>query len=88
MLGLGNGAVFKLVTARFPHQAGVVSGIVGAVGSLGGFFPPLRMGFVRDATGAYAISFMLLSEFALLCLLVNVFVLQQRAQAPLAHEAR
>ena len=38
------------------------------------------MGFVKDVTGAYAIGFMLLSEFALVCLLVNVLVLQQRAQ--------
>jgi NNP family nitrate/nitrite transporter-like MFS transporter len=81
MLGLGNGAVFKLVAQHFPRQAGVVTGLVGAAGGLGGFFPPLLMGFVHDITGAYAIGFMLLSEFALLCLLVNVLVLQQRAQA-------
>jgi NNP family nitrate/nitrite transporter-like MFS transporter len=81
MLGLGNGAVFKLVAQHFPREAGVVTGLVGAAGGLGGFFPPLLMGFVRDATGAYAIGFMLLSEFALLCLLVNVLVLQQRARA-------
>jgi NNP family nitrate/nitrite transporter-like MFS transporter len=80
MLGLGNGAVFKLVAERFPSEAGVVTGLVGAAGGLGGFFPPLVMGFVKDVTGAYAIGFMLLSEFALLCLLVNVLVLQQRAQ--------
>jgi NNP family nitrate/nitrite transporter-like MFS transporter len=87
MLGLGNGAVFKLVAQYFPRQAGVVTGVVGAAGGLGGFFPPLLMGFVRDATGAYAIGFMLLSEFALLCLLVNVLVLQQRARALMPHEA-
>jgi len=81
MLGLGNGAVFKLVPQHFPREAGVVTGLVGAAGGLGGFFPPLLMGFVHDITGAYAIGFMLLSEFALLCLLVNVLVLQQRARA-------
>jgi MFS transporter, NNP family, nitrate/nitrite transporter len=80
MLGLGNGAVFKLVAAHFPRQAGMVTGVVGAAGGLGGFFPPLLMGFVKDATGAYAIGFMLLSECALLCLLVNVLILQQRAR--------
>jgi NNP family nitrate/nitrite transporter-like MFS transporter len=86
MLGLGNGAIFKLVAQHFPRQAGVVTGLVGAAGGLGGFFPPLLMGFVRDVTGAYAIGFMLLSEFALLCLLVNVLVLQQRARALMPHE--
>jgi MFS transporter, NNP family, nitrate/nitrite transporter len=80
VLGLGNGAVFKLVVAHFPRDAGIVTGLVGAAGGLGGFFPPLLMGFVHDLTGAYTIGFMLLSEFALLCLLVNVLVLQQRAR--------
>jgi MFS transporter, NNP family, nitrate/nitrite transporter len=79
VLGLGNGAVFKLVATHFPREAGVVTGLVGAAGGLGGFFPPLLMGFVHDLTGGYAIGFMLLSEFALLCLLVNILVLQQRA---------
>ncbi|MGN6759012.1 MAG: nitrate/nitrite transporter, partial [Thermomicrobiales bacterium] len=40
---------------------------------------PLLMGTVKDATGSYAIGFMLLSEFALLCLIVNILVLQRRA---------
>jgi NNP family nitrate/nitrite transporter-like MFS transporter len=37
------------------------------------------MGAVRQGTGSYAIGFMLLSEFALLCLIVNVLVLQRGA---------
>ncbi len=80
VLGLGNGAVFKLVAEHFQRETGVVTGLVGAAGGLGGFFPPLLMGFVKDVTGGYAIGFMLLSEFGLLCLLVNVLVLQQRAR--------
>jgi hypothetical protein len=36
---------------------------------------------VRDVTGDYGIAFMLLSEFALGCLIINVLVLQRRAQA-------
>lgn len=87
-LGLGNGAVFKLVAERFPSAAGVVTGLVGAAGGLGGFFPPLLMGFVQDVTGSYAIGWMLLSEFALLCLLVNVLVLQQRARLLMPREDR
>jgi NNP family nitrate/nitrite transporter-like MFS transporter len=79
-LGLGNGAVFKLVPEYFPKQAGTVTGLVGAAGGLGGFFPPLLMGIVRDSTGSYAIGYMLLSEFALICLIVNVLVLQRGAE--------
>lgn len=89
MLGLGNGAVFQLVPLYFPRQAGIVTGLVGAAGGLGGFFPPLLMGFVQDVTGSYAIGFMLLSEVALLCLIVNLLAIQQRARLlqPRAAEA-
>jgi NNP family nitrate/nitrite transporter-like MFS transporter len=73
-LGLGNGAVFKLVPQYFPKETGTVTGLVGAFGGLGGFFPPLELGFVKDATGSYTIGFVLLSVFALLCLTVNYFV--------------
>jgi NNP family nitrate/nitrite transporter-like MFS transporter len=73
MLGLGNGAVFKLVPQYFPKETGTVTGLVGAFGGLGGFFPPIELGLVKDATGSYLIGFALLSTFALICLGVNYF---------------
>lgn len=73
-LGLGNGAVFKLVPEYFPKETGTVTGLVGAFGGLGGFFPPLELGFVKDATGNYAVGFVLLSVFAIICLAVNFLV--------------
>jgi MFS transporter, NNP family, nitrate/nitrite transporter len=72
-LGLGNGAVFKLVPQYFPKETGTVTGLVGAFGGLGGFFPPIELGLVRDATGSYAFGFALLSLFALICLATNYF---------------
>ena len=72
-LGLGNGAVFKLVPQYFPKETGTVTGLVGAFGGLGGFFPPLELGLVKDATGSYTIGFILLSLFALVCLAINYF---------------
>ncbi|MCC6173898.1 MAG: NarK/NasA family nitrate transporter [Chloroflexi bacterium] len=78
-LGLGNGAVFKLVAESFPRETGAVTGLVGAAGGLGGFFPPILMGLVLDATGAYSIGFMLLSEIALGCLIVNLLVMERHA---------
>lgn len=72
-LGLGNGAVFKLVPQYFSKETGTVTGLVGAFGGLGGFFPPLELGLVKDATGSYTIGFILLSGFALMCLSVNYF---------------
>jgi MFS transporter, NNP family, nitrate/nitrite transporter len=83
-LGLGNGAVFKLVPQYFPRETGTVTGLVGAFGGLGGFFPPLVLGFIRDATGGYAWGFVFLSCFALGCLLVHYFVLVRREGAPRA----
>jgi NNP family nitrate/nitrite transporter-like MFS transporter len=69
-IGLGNGAVFKLVPEYFPQSIGAVTGLVGAAGGLGGFFPPLALGAVRQATGSFTLGFVLLGIFALLCLAV------------------
>ncbi len=69
-LGLGTGAVFKLVPQWFPERVGAVTGVVGAAGGLGGFFPPLVMAFVNSLTGSYALGFVLMAAVALACLLV------------------
>ena len=66
-LGMGAGAVFKMVPTFFPETKGAVTGIVGAAGGLGGFFPPLVMGVVKDATGEYVMGFVLLVALAWLC---------------------
>ena len=63
-LGLGTGAVFKLVPEWFPDRVGAVTGVVGAAGGLGGFFPPLVMGVVKSATGGYALGFVLMALVA------------------------
>src|SRR5947209_19492833 len=69
-IGLGNGAVFKLVPEYFPQSVGAVTGLVGAMGGLGGFFPPLALGIIRQQTGSFLWGFALLAAFALICLLV------------------
>ena len=71
LLGLGNGAVFKLVPERFPKETGTVTGLVGALGGLGGFFPPLLLGFFRDTFGVLWPGFILLSATALLLRYAN-----------------
>jgi NNP family nitrate/nitrite transporter-like MFS transporter len=70
VLGLGTGAVFKLVAQWFPHDVGVITGFVGAAGGLGGFFPPLVMALVKSATGGYALGFVLMAGVAVGCLFV------------------
>jgi hypothetical protein len=65
LLGLGNGAVFKLVPQYFPGQTGTVTGLVGAMGGLGGFFPPLLLAFFRESLGVIWPGFVLLAATAL-----------------------
>jgi NNP family nitrate/nitrite transporter-like MFS transporter len=73
-IGLGNGAVFKLVPEYFPRTVGSVTGLVGAAGGLGGFFPPLLLGVIRKTTGTYTVGFILLALFCVLCLAVCLMV--------------
>ncbi|MEV4244859.1 MFS transporter [Streptosporangium canum] len=69
-LGLGTGGVFALVARLVePSKVGTVTGLVGAAGGLGGYFPPLVMGVVYSATGAYVIGYVLLAATALAALL-------------------
>jgi nitrate/nitrite transporter NarK len=82
LMGLGNGAVFKLVPEHFPRGTGTVTGLVGALGGLGGFFPPLLLGFLRDHLGVIWPGFLLLgaTAFGLLLLNERVFVAAEEAR--------
>ncbi len=73
-VGIGNGTIFKLVPLYFSSQAGIVNGVVSAMGGLGGFFPPLLLTAVNNITGHHAIAFMLLSELALVSFVIVVFM--------------
>jgi NNP family nitrate/nitrite transporter-like MFS transporter len=75
-LGAGNGAVFKLVPAEFPHDAGAAGGVVGAAGGLGGFFPPVFVGLVKDAEGTYTYGFVGLLVFVGASLALAIWLLR------------
>jgi NNP family nitrate/nitrite transporter-like MFS transporter len=81
LLGVGNGAVFKLVPQFFPGNTATVTGLVGAMGGLGGFFPPLLLGVFRDRIGTVWPGFVLLAATAAFMWALNqrVFVPRQRA---------
>jgi MFS transporter, NNP family, nitrate/nitrite transporter len=78
LMGLGNGAVFKLVPEHFPRDTGTVTGLVGALGGLGGFFPPLLLGVFRDGLGVIWPGFVLLSAIALVLRFANHRVFRPR----------
>jgi NNP family nitrate/nitrite transporter-like MFS transporter len=81
LLGVGNGAVFKLVPELFPASTATVTGLVGALGGLGGFFPPLLLGFFRDRYGVAWPGFGLLALVAAGMWALNARILLPREQA-------
>lgn len=81
LLGLGNGAVFKMVPEVSSGNTGAVTGIVGAAGGIGGFFPPIVLGIVKDTTGQYNLGFIFMVIFALVCLILNYSALRPKEKA-------
>lgn len=65
MMGLGNGAVFKLAAQYFAGEIGAVTGLIAAVGGLGGFVLPILFGIAHEITGGYGPAFVLLAVGAL-----------------------
>lgn len=64
-LGAGSGATFALVARVAPSdKVGAVTGLVGAAGGLGGFVPPLVMGFLYGQFGSYGLGLALLAMTA------------------------
>jgi NNP family nitrate/nitrite transporter-like MFS transporter len=80
LLGNGNGAVFKLVPQYFPKEVGTVTGLVGAMGGLGGFFPPLVLGFFRDLLHTVWPGFVLLAFVSAILWRINAAVFLSRQE--------
>jgi len=57
---IGKASVFKYISDDYPHNIGVISGVVGLMGGLGGFILPVMFGALVDLTGVRSSSFMLL----------------------------
>ena len=58
--GFAKASVFKYISDDYPHNIGVISGIVGLVGGLGGFLLPIMFGALVDLTGIRSSAFMLM----------------------------
>ena len=80
-LGSGSGATFALIArVTDPARVGGVTGLVGAAGGLGGFVPPLIMGYVYGRTDSYAIGLVLLSVTAALTMVLTMTVVRRTAR--------
>ncbi|POH61015.1 MFS transporter [Arthrobacter glacialis] len=88
-LGLGTGGVFAWVGALSPEgKVGTISGIVSAAGGLGGYFPPLIMGWTYNPDAEhykYAIGLSLLVVTAIVALLFALFLVKTPAKEAAAH---
>jgi MFS transporter, NNP family, nitrate/nitrite transporter len=82
-LGLGTGGVFAWVAELAPaERVGAITGIVGACGGLGGFFPPLVMGVTyNEAAHSYTIGLVLLTITASGALLFTLFGIRRKTPA-------
>jgi MFS transporter, NNP family, nitrate/nitrite transporter len=87
-LGMGNGAVFQLVPQRFQREIGVATGVVGAIGGLGGFLLPILLGNMKQSTGSFGLGFALLAAAAFgAVLLLQLLVRLQTGWRLSWHEA-
>ncbi|RYE81034.1 MAG: MFS transporter [Myxococcales bacterium] len=81
-LGVGSGATFALIAQTTePAKVGGVTGLVGAAGGLGGFVPPLLMGYIYGRTESYALGLWLLAATAAATWLLTVTVVRRTAEA-------
>jgi NNP family nitrate/nitrite transporter-like MFS transporter len=81
-LGAGSGATFALVGKVAPgNKVGSVTGLVGAAGGLGGFVPPLVMGYIYGRTGSYGWGLALLTLVAAGTMVFTMTVVRSAALA-------
>jgi NNP family nitrate/nitrite transporter-like MFS transporter len=57
---IGKASVFKYISDDYPHNIGVIAGVVGLAGGLGGFLMPILFGALVDLTGVRSSAFMLM----------------------------
>ena len=65
VLGAGNGAVFQIAPQRFGKEIGVITGLVGMMGGIGGFYLASSLGLSKQLTGSYQAGFVVFAGLAL-----------------------
>lgn len=69
LMGIGKAAVYKHIPEYFPHDVGVVGGIVGVLGGLGGFLCPVLFGGMLRASGIWTTCWIFLAALSGVCLI-------------------
>jgi NNP family nitrate/nitrite transporter-like MFS transporter len=88
-LGAGNGAVFQLAPQRFGKEIGVITGLVGAMGGVGGFYLASTLGLAKQLTGSYQAGFLGFAGLALVALVALAALKSHwRARWPVLAEAK
>jgi len=88
-LGAGSGATFALVAQVAPaNKVGSVTGLVGAAGGLGGFVPPLVMGYIHGRLGSYGLGLALLALVAASTMVLTMTVVRSGAVRRAAEASR
>ncbi|MCP4190029.1 MAG: NarK/NasA family nitrate transporter [Planctomycetaceae bacterium] len=87
VMGIGKAAVYKHIPDYFPHDVGVVGGIVGVLGGLGGFVCPVVFGYLLNATGLWTSCWMFFAVVVAVCLIWMHLVIQKmlKTEAPELH---
>lgn len=75
-MGIGKAAVYKHIPTYFPHQVGVVGGIVGVIGGLGGWIGPVIFGRLLDWSGIWTTCWIFFAGVSVICLVWMHLVIQ------------
>ncbi len=75
--GFGKASVFKHISDEYPHNIGVISGIVGLMGGMGGFVLPIVFGALVDLTGIRSSAFMFLFAMTSFSLVLMLSAMQK-----------
>jgi ACS family tartrate transporter-like MFS transporter len=77
--------VFWALPADFLSGTAAASGfaLINSIGTLGGFTGPFLVGFVRERTGTFAASLLVLAAFVLVAALISMSLQQRKISRPL-----
>lgn len=81
VMGIGKAAVYRHIPDYFPHEVGVVGGIVGVLGGLGGWAGPYLFGWLLERTGMWTTCWVFFALLSLVCLVWMHLVIQRMLNA-------